>query len=305
MSFTNPPVDEQVNLPQENPLFEFSWMLFAVGLLTIVLAIGVSLGAHWLVRYIPIEYEAHLIEVSGVLQAQLKQAAQQNVDPDEEQRRAQTQTYLQQLADALVRANQESEEIAVTVHLVPDETVNAFATLGGNIFIYQGLLDQLTTEQGLAMVLGHEIAHIHHRDPITTLGRGLAFRIVVTLLTGVAEQGAASALVEATGGSMLLNFSRDQERLADAAALTGLTELYGHAHGADEFFTHIAGKAGVEVAGQLVDVPIFLQTHPGVDERLDLIRSHLDDSDTLGSASLVPAKHETTPLPDFVQSQPD
>ena len=297
MSYTNPSVDEQVNLPQERPLLEFGWMLAAVGLLVIVATVGVSLGAHWLVRYIPIEYEARLIEVSGVLQATLEQSAEPSIDPDEEQRRQRTQSYLQDLAVRLMRVNQEDGGFSVTVHLVPDETVNAFATLGGNIFIYQGLVDKLTTEQGLAMVLGHEIAHLNQRDPITTLGRGLAFRIVLTLLTGVAEQGAATAVLEASGGSLLLSFGRDQERAADAAALTGLTKLYGHTQGADEFFEYIAGDAGDE----LVELPVFLQTHPGIKERRRHIEAYARANDAPG-ANARSVAGGPTPLPGFVKS---
>ena len=48
-------------------------------------------------------------------------------------------------------------------HLVPDSNlINAFALPGGQVFVGKGLLDQLTSEDELAFVLGHEIEHIDH-----------------------------------------------------------------------------------------------------------------------------------------------
>jgi len=289
MSYTNPPVDEQVNLPKEHPLWEFSWMLFAVGALAVVLVLAITFGTHWLIRYIPIEYEARLVKVSGLLDA--VQVSHPPVDASTEQaRQAATERYLQSLADRLIASSERSPELAVRVHLVATDTANAFATLGGNIFIHQGLLDQLQTEQGLAMVLGHEIAHIAHRDPIATLGREVAFRVALTLLTGLAEQGTAGYLVETTGGSLLLNFSRDQERAADEAALRNLVGLYGHPLGSSEFFDYIASNRD----GDATSVPPFLQTHPGVRERQAHIRSYTMGYERVDSS--------LTDLPDFLHS---
>ena len=48
-------------------------------------------------------------------------------------------------------------------HLIADrDFINAFALPGGHVFIGQGLLNQMTTEDELAFVLGHEIEHIDH-----------------------------------------------------------------------------------------------------------------------------------------------
>lgn len=54
-------------------------------------------------------------------------------------------------------------KLAYRFHLVPNEyLINAFALPGGHVFIGQGLLDQMTSEDELAFVLGHEIEHIDH-----------------------------------------------------------------------------------------------------------------------------------------------
>jgi len=54
-------------------------------------------------------------------------------------------------------------KLAFRFHLIPNvDLVNAFALPGGHVFIGQGLLDQMTSEDELAYVLGHEIEHIDH-----------------------------------------------------------------------------------------------------------------------------------------------
>jgi predicted Zn-dependent protease len=54
-------------------------------------------------------------------------------------------------------------KLAFRFHLIPSaDLINAFALPGGHVFIGQGLLDQMTSEDELAFVLGHEIEHIDH-----------------------------------------------------------------------------------------------------------------------------------------------
>jgi predicted Zn-dependent protease len=54
-------------------------------------------------------------------------------------------------------------KLAFRFHLIPNvEMINAFALPGGHVFVGQGLLDQMTSEDELAFVLGHEIEHIDH-----------------------------------------------------------------------------------------------------------------------------------------------
>jgi len=53
--------------------------------------------------------------------------------------------------------------LAFRFHLIPNaDMINAFALPGGHVFVGQGLLDQMTSEDELAFVLGHEIEHIDH-----------------------------------------------------------------------------------------------------------------------------------------------
>ncbi len=95
------------------------------------------------------------------------------------------------------------------------EAVNAFATMGGFVYITRGILPYLSSEAELAAVLGHEIGHItakhmarqQHQSTLSTLG-GLAAMI----LTG---QPALGQLAMVAGDVAIKGYSRDMELEAD------------------------------------------------------------------------------------------
>ena len=56
-------------------------------------------------------------------------------------------------------------------YVVKNESVNAFATLGGHIFIFSGLIDMTDEPEELAAVLAHEIGHVEKRHVVNKLVR--------------------------------------------------------------------------------------------------------------------------------------
>jgi|TARA_B110000902_G_scaffold113491_1_gene133728 Zn-dependent protease with chaperone function len=113
----------------------------------------------WLEPYIFFSYEEKL--VSKVNFSLL-------TEPDGELSKGNKQrlVYIPGLTDKLAKAQDLDKDITITVHWMDDDMVNVFATLGGHIFITKGLWDAMPNENALAMVIGHEIAHANHRDPL-------------------------------------------------------------------------------------------------------------------------------------------
>ena len=171
---------------------------------------------------------------------------------------------LQALADELRAVMKTAPDIEVRVHYLDGDEINAFATLGGHVVVFRGLLEALPDENSLAMVLAHEIAHVAHRDPAAGLGRGLALELLLGFVTG----GGTSAgdVAELLGGSGLALFGREQERAADLAALHALARRYGHVGGYRDFL-EIARKMERE-GGAPVG---WLASHPASAERLRLL----------------------------------
>lgn len=222
-------------------------------LLRVLLALAVIAAAGWLllqaltyaVRWIPVSYEQRL---TGQWQAS---------EPDERE------IYLQQLTSALAQAGGLHPDISLSVHLQPGETVNAFATLGGNIVVFEGLLEALDSEEALAFVLAHEAAHIELRHPIQGLTRQIGASIVMALVFG---QSDLTSIAGAGGNLALLSYTRDYERAADAWAYRALANHYGHINGSDALFHTLANIHNTRV-------PAWLGTHPDVEERLALRKS--------------------------------
>jgi len=181
--------------------------------------------------------------------------------------------YLQQLSDGLSQSMNLPDGMEIQVHYIQSEQVNAFATLGGHIFITSGLLEAVPDENSLAMVVAHELAHQLHRDPITGLSRGIALQLIIALISGDIRQ------IDLTGISAelsLLYFSRDQEQRADKTAIDTLNKYYGHVSGYDQFF-----RAILDHSEHVDEVPSWLSSHPNTADRIEYLDNLVYEKDWL------------------------
>ncbi len=95
-------------------------------------------------------------------------------------------SYVQQVGNA-VSANAH-RRLPYSFHLVPDRSmINAFSLPGGPVYVGEGMLDLMTSEDELAAVIGHEVEHIDHyhcaeRVQIEARLRNLQFGIVGAIL---------------------------------------------------------------------------------------------------------------------------
>lgn len=156
--------------------------------------------------------------------------------------------------------------LPATVTLYKSETPNAAVLPGGNIVVFTGLLDEVQSENGLAFVLAHELAHITQRDHLRALGRGIVLFGVSALLTG--SDSGLSELLAPVGKLGDATYSRTREAAADAAALRILHCRYGHASGATELFASL--KDGDADPGGLSH---YVASHPAMQQRIDAIEA--------------------------------
>lgn len=172
--------------------------------------------------------------------------------------------YLQQVTNSVAQAQVLPEEMAITIHYLDDETVNAFATLGGHIFLYRGLLEKLPHENALAMLIAHEVAHIKHRHPIKGMGRAVVIGVALSMVNGSVGNEVVGQVLGEAGLMTVLKFSRDQELEADTEALETINRLYGHSGGGADLFELL--QTSSEESG-MEPYEIF-STHPLVAERI-------------------------------------
>lgn len=276
-AYENPQIPEGINVSPTHPLKDFALLLGGVSALIVVAVLALSFAAGYLVRFVPFEQERAL--ASRVDANWLKQS-----HSADDKRREQ---YLQALGRQLAAAMDLPAEMQITVHYASDDTVNAMATLGGNIVVFQGLIDTVDSENALAMVLAHEIAHVRHRHPIVAMGRGFTVMLALSALSGVGD-GMIQQWVGSMGMLPMLAFSREQEEAADADVLQALLRVYGHADGAATFFERVSEKSA------LPEPPALLNTHPDTDARIARIRD-------FERAHTRPDELALKPLPDFMK----
>ena len=253
MEYSNPEIPEGINYSKTHPLKEF--VLLTVGVLGLLLLIFATLAffADKLAHHIPFAMEkdidAFVMEDSGTHTAM--------------------RAYLQQLADRIAQTQDLEAGMTIKVHYVDSDVVNAYATLGGNVVMFRGLLTKLSHENALAMVMAHEIAHVKHRHPIRSLGKGIVIGVAISLIDSSMGDAMIQQMVGTTGMVTVLKYSRAHENEADDTALASLMQLYGHVTGAEELFRYIQAQSKDDLDFQ----PEFLTTHPGVQTRIAKIQA--------------------------------
>ncbi len=153
-------------------------------------------------------------------------------------------------------------------HLLADEqTINAFALPGGQIFITYALFSKLENEDQLAGVLGHEIGHV--------LGRHSAERIAEsdfwqTVSTGASVGADMGGLVSGIGQKTLLKNGRGDELESDDL---GVLFMLNSGYNPEEM---IGVMEILKAAAGPNRVPEFQSSHPDPDNRIEKIRESIE-----------------------------
>ncbi len=255
MEYSNPKIPEGINTTDEHPLKDFFILSVSVLGLIFIAVIVLSLAAEKLAVYVPFETEQSLIPEMWT----------QIESTTESESSKQAREYMQSLSDRLAVYMQLPEKMEITVHYVEEDIVNAFATIGGHIFIYQGLLYELHSENALAMVIAHEMAHVYHRHPIIAMGRGVVIGLLLSAISGANSDLFVGQVINETGMIALLNFNRDQEREADITALNAVNGMYHHVAGTNDLFRALMQAHEPDE----LEPPVFLSTHPLTQDRID------------------------------------
>lgn len=179
-------------------------------------------------------------------------------------------SYVERIRDRILASGEVKYAQAFDweIYLLKDDaTLNAFCAPGGYIFIYTGLIKFLDSEDQLAGVIGHEMAHADKRHSTSQLTKAYGLQFLLDVVLGE-NQGAISGIA---AGLVGLEFSRSDERQADEFSVRYLCPTVYQADGASDFFVLLIAH------GQAGQTPSFLSTHPDPGNRVEDIRS-LDQS---------------------------
>jgi predicted Zn-dependent protease len=148
--------------------------------------------------------------------------------------------------------------------------LNAFCMPGGKIAFYTGILDQLQlTDDEVAMVMGHEVAHALREHARARMGKSSATRLGASLLSGLLGLGnTGDALLNMGGQLLTLKFSREDESEAD---LVGM-ELAARAGYDPHAGISLWQKMSAAAKGA---PPQWMSTHPASNTRIQDIQANL------------------------------
>ncbi len=165
-------------------------------------------------------------------------------------------------------------------NLVDENTVNAWCMPGGKVVIYTGILPITKTEEGLAVVMGHEIAHAIARHGNERMSQGMISQGITTgLAVAMKEKPAATQALFLGAIGMganvgMLAFGRNQESEADKLGMVFMAMAGYQPEEAIPFWERMKAVGG---GG---GTPEFLRTHPSHDIRIDRIKEWLPNAES-------------------------
>ncbi len=249
-----------------------------------------------------------VLVLAGCSTVPLTGRRQLSLIPDSQMLSMSTQQYGQFLKDNKLSTNQEQTGLVVRVgkriavgvqqymaqqnmsdrlngynwefNLVESKEVNAWCMPGGKVVVYTGILPLTQDENGLAVVLGHEISHAVADHGGERMSQGLLAQLggmaLDQALANKPEQTRQlwnSAFGVGVQVGALLPFSRTQESEADHLGLIFMAMSGYDPHTALPFWERMASQGGGKP-------PEFLSDHPSDQSRIDKIREEIPEAMT-------------------------
>ncbi len=173
------------------------------------------------------------------------------------------------------------QPFSIKPHIIDDNSMNAFATVAGYMFVFSGLILKVDHEAELAAVIAHELGHIsqrhvaHHIERAQWASLGSLLGVLAGVFVGSSGSGEASQALMA--GSMagsqsaLLKYTREDERQADQVGLSFLVDAGYKPQAVLSVFEKI--RKAHRLGGS--SFPSYLSTHPAVGERLGYLEDRI------------------------------
>ena len=164
-------------------------------------------------------------------------------------------------------------------HLIDSKEVNAWCMPGGKVVVYTGILPVTKTEAGLAVVLGHEIAHAVAKHGNERMSQAMVAQLGGVALSQALKEKPAltqnifmAAFGIGTQVGVLLPFSRLQESEADHLGLIFMAMARYDPNEALDFWQRMASMQNGQAP------PEFLSDHPSDQTRVEKIRSEIPEA---------------------------
>lgn len=210
------------NLTHKSPIKEFFALL--AGVLMIIFALYLSLDfiVDLAVKFTPKELEKTILKNADFI----------SFTKEDSQREKKSQKLLMDLNKCA------NLDYKLELFVEKDESPNAMALPNGKIVINSALFNTIKSENALAFVLAHELAHFANKDHLRGFGKSIILATFFAIFTG-SDSGITNIFTSALNFANA-KYSQKQESDADKKALEILNCHYNHVGGATEFFQSIS-----------------------------------------------------------------
>jgi len=161
----------------------------------------------------------------------------------------------------------------IKLSIIESPVLNAFAMVGGYVFMTTGILEQADDEEEIAGVLGHEFSHVGRRHVSKSVEKEkfINWGMLGALLLGMLIPSAAGKAAVITGGmgagqTVALKYTREMEAEADRFGVMTCEKAGYYGGGSAEFLKKMAAT-GLDKM-----IPQYLLTHPYSEDRVTTIR---------------------------------
>lgn len=205
-----------------------------------------ALGLPFFAKQIPLSFEKKMASAIGRPSDVMKECPSKNNDA------------FSKLVSRLFPIEEQDHEFSIEIQVLHSPIINAVAYLGGQIFIFSGLIDQAQSPEELAGVIAHEIEHVKNRHLIQAMmGKLLIHSALATVFNGASIGNLISQI-------MGVKFTSAEEEEADRGALARLKKAEIDVKGFIDFFRRLERNNG-EVS--------ILSDHPNYRDRIAMAKN--------------------------------
>jgi len=180
-------------------------------------------------------------------------------------RNRQLTNYVNEIGQKLAQ-NSNRSNIPYVFQVVENDEINAFATMGGYVYIQTGLLKAAKNEAELASVIAHEIGHIVAKHSVKQMRQQALTQGLLTA-AGLDQSAAVQIGVQL---ALSLPHSRADELEADQLGLDNITRACYNPSGMVNFMRTLEQASGGS------NVPTFISTHPSPQNRVSLLQQRIN-----------------------------
>lgn len=243
-----------------------TWLRLGVLLLMVAGATGCS-GISWVSSKFLMMSPSQEIRFGSKVAEEVEKREQLVSDP-------QVVDYVREVGQRVLR-NSPPSEIPIHFYVVKDDTINAFAIPGGNIYVNTGLLKAVDDEAELASVMAHEAGHAARRHSARQISNNVPVEMINNIILPENSPQLIKVIDNLFAKGVMFNFSRTDEFEADAIAVHTLYQAGYDPQAMDHLFNKLVQTYGDKgpTLSILEKFSNYASTHPSTRERMARVES--------------------------------